>query len=280
MTTPRLELIGVSAPYPGARRPVLDDVALSVGDGDVVALVGPNGSGKSTLLRVASGVLRPVRGMLKLEGCDIATQSSVAIARQLAVVAQAPTVPPAVTARELVDLGRTPHLRVLFGPHQRDRAVVDWALEITAAAHLASRPVDELSGGERQRLVLARALAQEPRVLLLDEPTANLDLRHQVAALDLVRKLARENGLAVLVALHDLQLASLYCDTVILLHNGRVAMRGSPEVVFTQAHLRPVFDQDVALAAHPTHGVPLVAVVPNGQARRLTPAPKQANEER
>jgi cobalamin transport system ATP-binding protein len=280
VTTARLELIGVSAGYPGGRQPVLENVAVTVGEGEVVALVGPNGSGKSTLLRVASAVLRPTLGRVMLEGRDIAMQSSVAIARRLAVVAQAATVPYGMTARELVELGRTPHLRLLFGPLQRDRAVVDWALDITAAEHLAGRFVDELSGGERQRLLLARALAQEPRVLLLDEPTANLDLRHQVAALELVRKLARENGLAVLAALHDLQLASLYCDTVVLLHDGRVATRGAPEVVFTRDHLQPVFDQDVALAAHPTHGVPLVAVVPNGQARRIPAAPKSDDGER
>jgi iron complex transport system ATP-binding protein len=266
-----LQLVGVSAAYPTSRRIVLDDIALAVGSGEVVALVGPNGSGKSTILRVASGVLPPRHGTVLLDGRDIAAESAAAIARRLAVVAQDATVPYSMTARELVELGRTPHLRLLFGPRERDRAAVDWALEVTAAGHLADRFVDELSGGERQRILLARALAQQPRVLLLDEPTANLDLRHQVAALDLVRQLAREGGLAVLAALHDLQLAALYCDRIVLLRAGRVAMHGPPEVVLTQAHLRPAFDQDVAVAAHPTHGVPLVAVVPNGQARRIAP---------
>jgi iron complex transport system ATP-binding protein len=273
----KLQLVGVSAAYPTDRRVVLHDVALAVDAGEVVALVGPNGSGKSTILRVASGVLRPRDGKVLLDGRDIVAEPSAAVARRLAVVAQDATFPSSMTARELVELGRTPHLRLLFGPRQRDRAAVDWALEVTASGYLANRFVDELSGGERQRVLLARALAQQPRVLLLDEPTANLDLRHQVAALELVRQLARADGLAVLAALHDLQLAALYCDRIFLLRDGRVAMDGPPEVVLTQAHLRPAFEQDVALVAHPTHGVPLVAIVPNGQARKIAPV-TEANE--
>jgi iron complex transport system ATP-binding protein len=193
------------------------------------------------------------------------------IARSVAMVPLETQTTVGVMARELVELGRTPHVRLLTGPTRRDRDVVDWALDATGARELAARFVDELSGGERQRVVLARALAQEPRLLLLDEPTANLDLRHQVDALELVRKLAREDGLAVVTALHDLQLAALYSDHVVLLRGGRVAHQGTPEAVFTAPRLRAAFEQEVALTAHPTHGVPLVAVVPDGQARRLDP---------
>jgi iron complex transport system ATP-binding protein len=137
-------------------------------------------------------------------------------------------------------------------------------------ADLARRFVDELSGGERQRVILARALAQEPSVLLLDEPTANLDLHHQVSMLELVRGLTRDRGLSVLAAVHDLQLAALYCDRVALMHAGRILSQGPPEAVLTEALLLQTFGQRVVLSAHPTHGVPLVALVPNGNARRVS----------
>lgn len=264
-----LELSGVWARYPTSHADVLCDVWLRVEPGQMVALVGPNGAGKSTLVRIASGVLKPSRGAALLGGRPLSALSASEIAREVAVVPQQTQIPFGYTARELAALGRTPHLRPLIGPTQHDRAVVDWALEVTGASALAQRFADELSGGEQQRVVLARALAQQPKLLLLDEPTANLDLHHQVVALELVRRLAREEGLAVMAAVHDLQLAALYCDHVVLLRDGRVARQGTPEKVFTVDDLRQAFQQEVALAEHPTHGVPLVAVVPNGQARKL-----------
>jgi len=257
----------VVAGYPGGDD-VLRGVSLSVQRGEVVALVGPNGSGKSTALRVASRVLRPRRGQVTLDGLDLAGRPSREIAQSVAVVPQHAEVPYGMTVRELVGLGRTPHLRLLLGAGRRDREAVDWALEVTAAGGFAQRFVDELSGGERQRVMLARALAQEPRVLLLDEPTANLDLHYQVNSLELVRGLARESRLAVLAAIHDLQLAALYCDRVVVLDRGAVVASGSPEDVLTPGVLLPAFGQAVVVAPHPTHGVPLVSVAPNGHARR------------
>jgi iron complex transport system ATP-binding protein len=262
-----LELDGVAAGY-GALE-VVREISLRVDARQIVALVGANGAGKSTLLRVMSGVLRARSGTVRLEGQAVDRLSARAIARQVAVVPQETRTPFGVTSREVVELGRTPHMRLLGGVSRHDRQIVDWALDVTGARDLERRFADELSGGERQRVVLARALAQEPRLLLLDEPTANLDLRHQVAALEVVRRLARDDGLAVVAALHDLQLAALYCDHVVLLRDGRVAQQGTPEQVFTVAGLREAFQQDVVLAPHPTHGVPLVAVVPNGQARKV-----------
>ncbi len=267
-TAPSLELRGVSAGY-GAARPVLSNVDVAVAPGEVVALIGPNGSGKSTLLRVASRVLRPTKGQALLGGDELWRLSARDAARRLAVVPQATELPFGMTVSEMVALGRTPHLQGLFGPGARDRAAVEGALAATDTGDFASRFVDELSGGERQRVVLARALAQEPRILLLDEPTANLDLRHQVAILDLVRGLAQQQGLSVLAAIHDLQLAALYADRVALLAGGRIVADGPPERVLDAALLEGVFGQSVTLAPHPTHGVPLVALVPNGQARRV-----------
>jgi iron complex transport system ATP-binding protein len=266
----RLELSGVHARYParGAAE-VLRGLDLRLQEGEVVALIGPNGAGKSTVLRVASGVLRPTAGRVHLLQRDLAALGPGEIARQVAVVPQDSSSPAGLSVREMVELGRIPHLALLAGPRPRDRAAVRAALEATRTTELADRFVDELSGGERQRVLLARALAQEPRVLLLDEPTANLDLYHQVALLDVVRRLARETGLAVLAAVHDLQLAALYCDRVVLLADGVVVGQGVPEAVLTAPLLLSAFGQPVALSTHPTHGVPLVALVPNGHARRV-----------
>jgi iron complex transport system ATP-binding protein len=169
----------------------------------------------------------------------------------------------------MVALGRTPYVRALLGPTAQDRAAVAWAMQVAGVHAMANRFVDELSGGERQRVILARALAQQPRLLLLDEPTANLDLHHQVAMLELVRGLSRERQLGVLAAVHDLQLAALYCDRVALLRDGRIISNGPPEDVLTESLLLEAFGQRVVLSPHPTHGVPLVALVPNGNARRV-----------
>ncbi|HTD78069.1 MAG TPA: ABC transporter ATP-binding protein, partial [Chloroflexota bacterium] len=239
--------------------------------GEVLALIGPNGAGKSTLLRVAAGVLRPAAGRVLLEGRDLSLLTARERARHIAVVAQDGPIPNGLFVREMVSLGRTPYARLLLGPTASDRTAVDWALSAAGVESLADRFVDELSGGERQRVVLARALAQQPRLLLLDEPTANLDLHHQVAMLELVRGLSRDQGLAVLAAVHDLQLAALYCDRVALLSAGEIVSQGAPEAVLTAPLLHEAFGQRVVLSAHPTHGVPLVALVPNGNARRLSP---------
>jgi len=271
--TPALELTGVDAVYPGrpGSKPVLAHIDLRLEEGEVLALIGPNGAGKSTLLRVAAGVLPPAAGRVLLEDRDLSTLPARERARHIAVVPQEGPIPSGLFVREMVSLGRTPYSRLLLGPTAGDRDAVDWALSAAGVHDLADRFVEELSGGERQRVILARALAQQPRLLLLDEPTANLDLHHQVAMLELVRGLSRSQGLAVLAAIHDLQLAALYCDRVALLSGGEIVSQGAPEVVLTAPLLHAAFGQRVVLSAHPTHGVPLVALVPNGNARRLSP---------
>jgi iron complex transport system ATP-binding protein len=268
-----LELQRIEAIYPGRLngQPVLAGIDLRVFAGEMLAIIGPNGAGKSTLLRVAAGVLRPAAGRALLDGRDLSTLSTRERARHIAVVPQEGPIPGGLLVREMVSLGRTPYSRLLLGPTGRDRQAVDWALAAAGVEDLAERFVDELSGGERQRVILGRALAQQPRLLLLDEPTANLDLHHQVAMLELVRGLSRDHGLAVLAAVHDLQLAALYCDRVALLSVGQVVSQGPPESVLTAPLLLETFGQRVVLSAHPTHGVPLVALVPNGNARRLSP---------
>jgi iron complex transport system ATP-binding protein len=213
--------------------------------------------------------MHPSAGQALINDRDLTALKPRDVAKQIAVVPQESLVPAGLLVREMVDFGRTPYTRLLLGPSARDRRAVDWALHVAGVATLADRFVDELSGGERQRVILARALAQEPSLLLLDEPTANLDLHHQVAMLELVRGLTRERGLTVVAAIHDLQLAALYCDRVALMSCGRIVSQGSPEDVLTESLLLEAFGQRVVLSAHPTHGVPLVALVPNGNARRL-----------
>jgi len=268
-----LELQAVEARYAhlASAEPVLRGIDLRVDSGEMLALVGPNGAGKSTLLKVASGLLRPSAGRALLSGVDLATLRPRDRGTQIAVVPQESPVPAGLLVREMVGLGRTPFLRLLLGPTAHDRQAVERAMAQAGVVELADRFVDELSGGERQRVILARALAQQPRLLLLDEPTANLDLQHQVAMLELVRGLTREQGLSVVAAVHDLQLAALYCDRVALMSVGQIVSHGPPEAVLTAPLLQAAFGQRVILSAHPTHGVPLVALVPNGNARRLAP---------
>lgn len=252
-----LEFVNVFAGY-GAR-PVLRDVSLRVEAGEVLALVGPNGAGKSTLVRAASGVILPSAGRVLLDGFDLARLKPDARARRTATVPQAARLPDAFTVGQTVLMGRTPYLPLWASESHRDCEVA-WAAMVQAAVEpLADRRVDELSGGEVQRVLIARALAQEPGVLLMDEATAHLDLKHQMAMLDLVRRLAGERGLAVLVTLHDLNQAALYADRLALLIEGRIAATGCPDEVLTSEQLSAAYGTRVSVSRHPVHGTPLVA---------------------
>jgi iron complex transport system ATP-binding protein len=259
MTT--LSLSHLSAGYHG--RLVLRGVSLDVRAGEVVALVGPNGAGKSTLVRAVSGITPISGGMIRLDGSDVLRLRAFERARLIAVVPQAVHLPEAFTVAEIVMMGRTPHLPLWGGEGKRDCAAAWDAMRRTSVEALAERRVDELSGGERQRAVIARALAQEPRVLLLDEATAHLDLKHQVAVLELVRSLAHAHGLAVLATLHDLNHAALYADRVALLAGGGLRAVGAPADVLTPAHLSAAYGLPVSVIPHPTYGTPLV--LPDGR---------------
>ena len=260
---PTLTVTHLSAGYQG--RPVLHDLSLEVRAGEIVALVGPNGAGKSTLVRAISGIVPTSEGSIRLDDVDLLRLRPAERARQIAVVPQAVTLPEAFTVAEIVLMGRTPHLRLWGGEGKRDCAIAWEAMRRTAVDGLAERRAGELSGGERQRAVIARALAQEPRVLLLDEATAHLDLKHQVAVLELVRLLAHTHGLAVLATLHDLNQAALYADRVALLAEGRLVAAGPAGEVFLAGQLGAAFGVRVAVSVHPVHGTPLVAPVANGK---------------
>jgi iron complex transport system ATP-binding protein len=258
----QLRLVSISAGY-GAR-PILRDISLCIEGGEVVALAGPNGAGKSTLIRVISGVLPVTAGEVKLDGLELLRLPPIQRARRVAVVPQMIHLPEAYTVGEIVLMGRTPHLSLWAGEGRHDCEVAWTAMRAAHVEDLSDRRVSELSGGEQQRVVLARALAQEPQVLLLDEPTAHLDLKHQVGVLELVRSLAREHTLAVLMTLHDLNQASLYADRVALMQQGEIVAQGTAHEVFTGELLSRVYGVPVAVTRHPERDVPIV--LPAGMA--------------
>jgi iron complex transport system ATP-binding protein len=256
---PILELRDVRFGYRRRGRPdreVLRGVSLAVAPGELVALLGPNGSGKTTLLRVALGLLPARSGSVEVDGRPVAAWSRREIAQRIAVLPQLPTVPDGFRVEELVEMGRAPHARSRFGATAEDESAVERALLDADAMDLVGRPVDELSGGERQRVLVAMTLAQEPRLLLLDEPTQHLDLAHQVALLATLDRLRRTRGLAVVAVLHDPALTALAHPRVVLLAQGRVVADGPAAEVLKPATVARVFDISVPTALALSGGPP------------------------
>jgi iron complex transport system ATP-binding protein len=239
------------------RTPVLHGVTCATAAGGWLALIGPNGAGKSTLIRAAAGLV-PYGGAIRLGGTDIRSLRLRDRARLIAYVPQEPVLPPDMTVEQYVLLGRTPHLGYLGGPGKHDKARTAAALERLDVARFAGRRLARMSGGERQRVVLARALATEPRVLLLDEPTSMLDVGHQQQVLELVDGLRKDGGLTVLSTLHDLTAAGQYADQLVLLHEGRVAAAGAAATVLTAGLIETVYGARVSVTAGPD-GRPVVA---------------------
>ncbi len=266
MAAPVLQVEGVSFSY--GDRPTLTDVCLVAQAGEIVGIIGPNGSGKSTLLRLVAGVLRPQQGRIAIAGEDLRRLSRVQTAQRVAVVPQSPHLPDSFTAWEVVLLGRTPYLRLLQSEGPRDFAAVQRAMEICGVWQLAERRMGDLSGGERQRVVIARALAQEPQLLLLDEPTAHLDINHQTAILDLIAALGREQGLAVVAVFHDLNLAAQYCQRLVILRSGQVLAEGTPREVITPQNISMAYGTTVCVVAHPHNQLPVALVTGNNHRER------------
>lgn len=237
---------------------VLDSIDLRVEPGEFVAVVGPNGAGKTTLLRSINGILDPDDGVVRLDGTRLTEMGTRAVSRTLATVPQDTHVGFSFSAEQIVEMGRTPH-RSRLDWSDDDDPVTD-AMERTETTHLRDRQVEELSGGERQRVLLARALAQEPEGLLLDEPTASLDINHQIQVLELVADLVGESR-AALAAIHDLDLAARYCDRLLLLYDGQICARGRPETVLGDAQLATAFETETAVTQNPITGTPTVTAV-------------------
>lgn len=254
MTELRLE--DVSIGY--GKRVVLRDVSIDIAAGEMVAIVGPNAVGKSTLVRASSGILPPLKGVVRIGEKNLANMSPEERARHVAVVPQAVHLPPAFTAFSMVLMGRTPYLGWFEREDENDKQIAIQALQRVGLAAHAHRKVGELSGGEQQLALVARALAQQANVIILDEPTAHLDLRHQDAVLKLVRKLTQDDRLAVMITLHDLNLVSRFCDRVALLSDGRIRKHGVPAEVLTPEELAAVYGIAIHVMPHPIHGTPLV----------------------
>lgn len=250
----RLSVEGLSLGY--RARPVVEDISLTVRTGELVAVIGPNGSGKSTLLRGIGRLLRPTAGRVLLDGDDIQRLSPRTLAKQLALLPQTPEAGVDLTVEELAWRGRHPHRSILRGASRADHEAVAFALTAADLLDLRGRQLGSLSGGERQRAWIALALAQQPQVLLLDEPTSFLDVRHQVEVMELLRR-QNADGLTVVAVLHDLQLAARYADRVVALRDGRVALDGPPREVFTAPELESVFDTPMQVLIDPESGQPV-----------------------
>jgi len=249
------------------RVPVLRAVSCAIPDGGWLALIGPNGAGKSTLIRAIAGLV-PYAGTVTVDQVDARTLKARQRARAFGYVPQEPVLPPDLTVTQYVMLGRTPHLSYLAAPGKQDRKRASAAMERLDVARFAERRLARLSGGERQRVVLARALAAQPRVLLLDEPTSMLDVGHEQHVLELVDDLRRDAGLTVVSTLHDLTVAGQYADELVLLNGGQVVAAGSPAAVLTASVIESVYAARVSVL-NGADGHPVVAPV-RGQRPRLS----------
>ncbi len=240
---------------------IIRDISLEVRKGDFVGIIGPNGSGKTTLLRLVSKVLIPQKGNILLGGRDILGMELKEFAQAVAFVAQDTLINFPFNVFEIVLMGRIPHLKRLEVETKEDFSIAENALSLTDVLHLKDKNIDEISSGERQRVIIARALAQEPLLLFLDEPTSHLDIGHQIQVLDLLKKLNREKNLTILMVLHDLNLASEYCNHIVLLNKGTVFTKGSPEEVLTYQNIEAVYKTVVVVNNNPLNSKPYVLLV-------------------
>jgi iron complex transport system ATP-binding protein len=253
---PALSLEAVTVRYAPQAAPALREASLDVRPGDVAALLGPNGAGKSTLLRVAAGIVRPSSGSARIEGLDVHAWDRRALARRVALVTQGGTAPAGFRVRDVVAMGRAPHQGPWMRERDGDAAIVLEAMTRCDLAHLAERPVEALSGGEQRRVAIARALAQKPRVLLLDEAAAFLDVRHRLAFHELLSEVAARDAIACVFATHDLDAAARFASLAVLMQRGRIVASGPPSQVMTSAQLEPVFEAEIAAGVHDASGRP------------------------
>jgi iron complex transport system ATP-binding protein len=252
----KFEIEDISLSY--NHHPVVQNLSFQLNPGEMVGLLGPNGCGKTSVIRALSRSISLKAGHIRLDGKEIGIISRSDLARQIGVVPQNPSLPETFTVFEVVLLGRNPHLGWLRNESPGDYSIVNWAMERSGVTELADRRIGELSGGEKQRVTIARVLAQEPKIILLDEPTANLDISHQVELLTLVKGLCKEKNLVVLIAIHDLNLAAQYCDRLLLMKDGRIQAAGAPREVITEVNIKDVYNTASHVYPHPENNLPVV----------------------
>jgi iron complex transport system ATP-binding protein len=256
------KLILTNAGFKYGNHVVLSSINFETTPGEFIGIIGPNGSGKSTLLKGMANLLHAHTGFVILDGENIGNHSLSFIARRIAFVPQYAILPDLFTVIDIVLMGRTPHLGLLRYESTRDISIAIKAMEATHTANLANKRINELSGGERQRVLIARALAQEATILLLDEPTSNLDINFQAEVLNFLRRLCREEGMTVVAAIHDLNLASQYCNRIIMLKQGSIYKQGKPEEVVVTSSILDTFGINVHVYPHPVNGLPIILVSP------------------
>jgi len=261
-----LEMQGVTLGY--NHQPVLRDISFKVVPGQMVGLIGPNGCGKSTIIKALSRILTPHSGKVLVDKRNITELSRKELALKIGVVPQLPLLPSTFTAFEIVMMGRNPHMGLFQSETNSDRDLCYQAMERTGTIHLANRHVNELSGGEIQSILIARVLVQETSAILLDEPTANLDIGRQIEIIDLIKKLCREKNLTVLAAIHALNLAAQYCDRLLLVNHGVIHADGKPAEVITDANITAVYGASNCVYPHPANGLPTVLIGAHQHTRR------------
>jgi len=246
-------------------KPVINNVSLEIKQGDFLGIIGPNGGGKSTLLRLMSRAILPTKGKIVLEGEDLRKINSKEVARKIAFIPQLTLINFSFTVWEIVLMGRIPHLSRLKAEGKKDFSIAERALSLTDALHLKNRRIDELSAGELQRVIIAKALAQEPLLLFLDEPTSYLDIGHQVQTLDLLAELNQKNNLSIVIVLHDLNLAGEYCKKIILLNEGEIFEQGTPAQVLTYQNIESLYKTVVVVKDNPITLRPHVLLIPGNK---------------
>jgi iron complex transport system ATP-binding protein len=251
-----LEMQNVTLGY--SHHPVMEGITFKASPGQLVGLIGPNGSGKSTIIKALSNLIRPASGKILVDQREINTIPRRDLACMVGVVPQLPLLPSTFSAFEIVLMGRNPHLGLFQSESRHDWELARQAMEKTGTSPLANRHVNELSGGEIQCILIARVLVQETLAILLDEPTANLDIGRQTEILDLIKKLCRDNNLTVLAALHDLNLAAQYCDRLLLIDQRHIHAQGTPAEVITDTNMKQVYGAENCVFTHPVNGLPTV----------------------